>query len=396
MIKRTIALAIAAGVDGALPTEFRLFVKGWNDTEKGRFLFDDDAAASVMTAYASWGVDLMIDLEHQSLEVEPGAPDPTARDARGWCRLELRNGELWACDVRWTPDGTARLQNKTQRYVSPAFEADPETNRVLQMINIAIVAMPATHNTPALVAASRKELGRMDPKLVRQALEAIEKGDAKAAAEILKNMIAAAAGAEPAADGDEDGSADRGSEGVAPPKTESVEDPKVVNQADDKGDKDDEKDPEKKMSALVRAAVREALSAERTALAAERAARESTDRRALVADLIKLGAEFPATVWVDPLKKDALELKPRWAKMPLAELQSHVAEQRLARGVKTGGPGLQPEKGTPTDDGQDVKLSSGKVVHLTANQVKCAKDANCTLENYAIALAFHAPAPAAQ
>lgn len=170
--KRAIKLAIEGD---ELPTEFRLFKKGWNVTENGKFLFDDKAAKAVMAAYQSWGVDLMIDLEHQSLEVEGGAPDPTARDARGWCKLELRDGELWACDVKWTADGVSRLSEKRQRYISPAFEADPKTKRVLKMINVAITAMPATHKTPALIAASISGGGAMDPNLVKQALEADRK-----------------------------------------------------------------------------------------------------------------------------------------------------------------------------------------------------------------------------
>jgi phage I-like protein len=116
-----------------------------------------------MAAYRSWGVDLAIDLEHQMLEVEPGtSPDPTARDARGSCKLELRNGELWAFGVTWTPDGAQRLQQKRQRYVSPAFDADTKTKRVLKMINVAITSIPATHHTPALVAA-RKNMATFDP-----------------------------------------------------------------------------------------------------------------------------------------------------------------------------------------------------------------------------------------
>ena len=147
-------IKLAAG--NTLPTEFRLFVRGWNDTENGNFLFDDTAAKSVMTAYREWGVSLAVDLEHQMLADEPSA-DPTARDARGWCKLELRSdGSLWAVDVKWTPDGAARLQEKRQRYISPAFEIDPESNRVTKVINVAITAMPATHRTPALVAANKK------------------------------------------------------------------------------------------------------------------------------------------------------------------------------------------------------------------------------------------------
>lgn len=138
-----------------LPTSFRLFKRGWNDTENGKFLFDDAAAKAVMSAYRKWGVDVAIDLEHQMLSDDP-SPDPTARDSRGWCQLQLRpDGSLWAVNVRWTPDGQRRLQNKTQRYVSPAFEIDPKTKRVLKIVNVAITSIPATHETPALIAASK-------------------------------------------------------------------------------------------------------------------------------------------------------------------------------------------------------------------------------------------------
>jgi len=219
---------IRLAMSGDLPTEFRLFVKGWNDTENGRYLFDDVAANSVMQAYAAWGVDLAIDLEHQMLD-EPGT-DPTARDARGWCKLELRNGELWAVDVRWTPDGERRLKNKTQRYVSPAFEADPKTGRVLKVVNVAITAMPATHDTPALVAASKrgtKAMSAIHPKHVAAALAALEANDHEKCMAILKDMIA---GTDPdAADGDEPGAEGDGAEGVAPAKQAKAESPRVVD-----------------------------------------------------------------------------------------------------------------------------------------------------------------------
>lgn len=137
---------------GTLPTEFRLFVFGWNASTKGEILFDERAAADVMTAFDEHGVDVMIDLEHLSL-TEGESFDP---DARGWCRLELRDGELWAVDVKWTDDGAERLSQRRQRYVSPAFWTDPETKRVREITNIAITAMPATHGAPPLIAASRR------------------------------------------------------------------------------------------------------------------------------------------------------------------------------------------------------------------------------------------------
>lgn len=150
MARSTLALGV---VDNApLPAEFRIFVAGENATEKGSFLFDEQAAAETMAAYHQWGVRLMIDLEHQSLE-DWTPPEPNARDARGWCDLELRpDGSLWAVNVEWTPDGEARLREKRQRYISPAFTIDTDSRRVMAIQNIAITAMPATRGTPALMS----------------------------------------------------------------------------------------------------------------------------------------------------------------------------------------------------------------------------------------------------
>lgn len=348
------------------PTEFRLFIAGWNSTEKGNYLFDDVAAESVMTCYAKWGIDLMIDLEHQSLAVEPGAADPTARDARGWAKLALRpDGALWCTEVRWTPDGIKRLSEKAQRYISPAFESDPKTKRVLKIINVALVALPATHKTPALVAASvtKWKGGSVDPKLIKQALEAIESGDAKAASEILKALIAAAAGSP--AEGEEPGAEGDGAPGIeAPPEAESVIDPKIV--AEGEIDEDEDEDDKKKMAkkamlgmlgrltdskflseALVKVGeYRQShltLETERQQLAAQRATLESAERRQLVVALVKCGAEFPSTAWADD---KASKLQSRWITMPIVELRAHASAQKAARkSAPSPKPGITPPAG---------------------------------------------------
>lgn len=146
--------------DGELPGEFRIFASGWNTTLKGKFLFDAEAARALMSAYQTHGIDVMLDLEHLSLDTDSPSFDP---DARGWTRLELRNGELWAVGVKWNHDGERRLKEKRQRYISPAFDIDPKTRRITRLINIAITALPATDNLTPLVAASERT--SMDPKL---------------------------------------------------------------------------------------------------------------------------------------------------------------------------------------------------------------------------------------
>jgi hypothetical protein len=383
------------------PTEFRLFIAGWNSTEKGNYLFDDVAAESVMACYAKWGIDLMIDLEHQSLAVEPGAADPTARDARGWAKLALRpDGALWCTEVRWTPDGIKRLSEKAQRYISPAFESDPKTKRVLKMINVALVALPATHKTPALVAASANKWKGVpvDPKLIKQALEAIESGDAKAASEILKALIAAAAGSP--AEGGEPGAEGDGAPGIeAPPEAESVIDPKIVAEGEIDDAEDEDEDDKKKMAkkammgmlgrltdskflseALVKVGeYRQShltLETERLQLAAQRATLESAERRQLVVELVKCGAEFPSTAWADD---KASKLQSRWLTMPIVELRAHAAAQKAARkSAPSPKPGITPPAG-----------DAGTNEHgLTADEMRICLSMKCDPVDFAALKAF--------
>lgn len=139
-----------------LPREFRILRAGMNETEKGPLLFNDEAARDVMARFAEQGVDLMIDLNHDSLNQEARAMRNDALDAMGWARLEVRPGpELWAVDVRWADEGAARLQAKKQRYISPVALYNKDTRQVAEIFNLALVGMPATHGAAALVAASR-------------------------------------------------------------------------------------------------------------------------------------------------------------------------------------------------------------------------------------------------
>jgi phage I-like protein len=143
------------------PSEFRVFKSGENATTKGTFVFDDKSAASVIAAFEKHGTDGMIDLEHLSAEAGPSF-DP---DARGWFKLALRDGDLYAVDVKWTPDGAARLADKRQRYISPSFAYDKASKRITSLMNIALTAQPATDNLQPLVAANARG-DAMDPKIL--------------------------------------------------------------------------------------------------------------------------------------------------------------------------------------------------------------------------------------
>ncbi len=372
------------------PSEFRLFTAGWNDTENGRYLFDAEAAASVMAAYAKWGVDIAIDLEHQMLDGRP-QPDPTARDARGSCSLELRpDGSLWAVNVKWTADGAERLTQKRQRYVSPAFGVDEATSRVTSIVNVAITSIPATHDTPALVAASANG-ACMNPDQVAAALEALTSGDDAKCAEILKGIIASAAGGEPGEEPVTDPAADPAAE------LDAIPDPAEPDATDPKKNKEmmaaarmalaitGKTNPGEAMAELTRRSkVAVDLEAREAKLSTDRKTLEAGERRTLVGSLVKLGYEIPATAWSDD--KGSVPCA-RLLAEPIADLRARVAALTAAGGTLRKAPAAPPTGSTAADmSAKEVAMCSatakrtGKpVAEVTANYL--ATKANVAARN---------------
>ncbi len=149
---RVTALSIVLQGDEP-PNEFRIFTSGKVETTKGTFTFDEEAAKSVMAEYAAHGIDLMLDYAHASIDADV-APDPAnAGKAAGWFNLEVREGELWATNVRWTEAAAEALRSKEWRFMSPAFEV--KEGRIATLLNVALTNIPATRKLKPLVAAAR-------------------------------------------------------------------------------------------------------------------------------------------------------------------------------------------------------------------------------------------------
>lgn len=363
-------MAIAVG--DVPPTEFRIFAAGENTTTKGTFLFDDQAARSVMNAYQAHGNDVMIDLEHLSLEQESNAFDP---DARAWCHLEVRNGELWATQVGWTPDGETRLREKRQRYISPAFEADKKTHRITRVLNIAITALPATDNLKPLVAASARVRltiegdSPMTPEQFAALAEALDLGPDANVEDVLATVAAMVKKIQDAANGTPPADDAAAAANDAPKKDEPA--PMVAA---------------KRLSVASRTLARLAgkseiseavteietwkashleLEQKRAVLAQERTTLEGSERRKLVGELVKLGAETPATAWADD---DAKTPAKRLVDEPIAELRSRVTKLAAAkRSVKDPVP--------PT--------AVAGATDLTPEQLKICADTGCKPEVFA-------------
>jgi phage I-like protein len=148
------------GLDGESripPTEFRIFPAGDFETEKGPFRFDVDAQTTVMESYGRRGVDLTMDYEHQALHVPPiEAP----ASCKSWVP-QIRNGELWATECKWTDRAYGYLLSGEYRYFSPAFSHD-EDGRIKEVLNIALTNIPAMRGIAPLVAASRTATGNKE------------------------------------------------------------------------------------------------------------------------------------------------------------------------------------------------------------------------------------------
>lgn len=357
----------------------RIFRAGVNDSTQGPVLFDETAAKLVMESFAARAIDGMIDLEHLSLDDSTPSFDP---DARGYYWLEIRRdatggAELWMLP-RWNAEGEARIREKRQRYVSPFFAwklTEDGQRRVTSVRNVGLVANPATHGAQPLIAASARKSRRTIPGrcpargTIAMADDIESKGPQGMTPERLSTMMEGLG--LPADSPIADLVALLRStlmelEGTPAPTAETPTEEAAADPAADPAKVEEDKPAVMAATArLMRLADRPTFSqaldqvetwrqshmklAEGEAkLAAERAAMESTERRTLAVELVKLGAELPATVWANPTAAAGTQkLSARITSEPIGELRSRVAAWRSAKG--TGSKDVRPPAGDAED-----------------------------------------------
>lgn len=367
---------------GEPPTEFQIFAAGVNKTRKGAFIFDAKAAELVMAAYEEHATLGMIDLEHLSLDDTHPNFDP---DARGWFRLEVRDGALWAVGVTWTPDGAARLKARTQIYFSPAFDTDEE-GRITRLFNIAITALPATDGLRPLMAASGRK--RNKPMLTMlTAIVAASAICAMPAEEIVELVYDEGEGAGEVAGVnigelaaflgvDVDPAQDpAGFVAALRAKLQEVE-AKLSGSAAAAPSEGEGGEPSPEMAAASQAATAimrltdtksaadatrvveqwRKLAIDHTAtlkrLEDERKKIEASKYHALTARLVVCGAELPATAWQDDAKtKPAKHL----LAMSLEDLEKRAQAFEAKGGGKVGGP-LVPKLDSHGLDERELKI----------------------------------------
>ncbi|XXX79160.1 phage protease [Sorangium sp. So ce134] len=179
-------------VNGQAPREIRLFRKGENPSTKGAFLFDDVAAKQVMSTYERMGRKwVSIDYDHGSLQRNPVDPSRSARSA-GKASLELRDGELWATNIRWSPAAKASIEAEEWPSVSPAF-SHGEDRRPTWLMNFGLTGNPALHAPAELIAASALRAifdptDPDDPEVAASTNTGAEPARTEAAAKVMEKL----------------------------------------------------------------------------------------------------------------------------------------------------------------------------------------------------------------
>lgn len=132
---------IAPSADGGAPSRVQLLPAGPQLVGRdGRsWLFDASAVDAVLAAFERGKVDLPIDRCHATqLRAPSGEEAPAAAWITG---LQAINGELWA-DVSWTDRGGQQVASREYRYLSPVFDFDPQTKRVMRLVSAGLVPQP--------------------------------------------------------------------------------------------------------------------------------------------------------------------------------------------------------------------------------------------------------------
>lgn len=231
------------------PTAFRIWRAGANDTDHGPTIFSERSAQLIAEEQEQRGNRYSIDIDHLSLDKD--APLENHR-AVGWHSLEVRNGELWAVDIEWSPEVAKGLTTEPPawKYFSPAYDVNEE-GEVISYLNTALTANPATHRVTALasrpgkaaVQAAKKKGSTMKWSDIKAALDGDDE-DQKAAA-----YAAIQAAFPDDGDGDKDGdekksddadkkSSKKASEDDAD-KKDAEEEPAKTDSEDDADKKDD-------------------------------------------------------------------------------------------------------------------------------------------------------------
>ncbi len=324
-----------------------------------------------MAEYVTHGIDLMIDYDHASLASVTLDPAQAGK-AAGWFNLEMRGGELWAVNVRWTLPAADALSRNEWRFVSPAFET--QDGHITSLLNVAITNLPATRKLQPLMAANINMLGT-DAMSIEEFLKVCKALGLDMAMPMSDAMAKIQGGAA------EDAAAAADAPAEEPPVAAADPAP-APPAADEKKDA-----PEAVAASIARfmrlsgkasfvdaAAEAEVwrashltLETERQSLAAERQVLEAAARRKGCVELVTQAGRAPATVWADD-KSSAP--KAYLANMSITDFNEYVSDAIKAAGSKTA-----PKP--PVSKGSKGENADVDALGLTERDRQMCKESGC-------------------
>jgi phage I-like protein len=152
------------------PTEFLIFPAGsfrarWDDGSEHEGLFDAKAAEAVIRSFGERGHDLPVDYNHNTMKAKGPVDDRLVR-AAGSFELEVRDGALYAVNVKWTADAEAYIRGREYRYISPVWSS-ADDGRPVEVFNVALTPNPAMLGYRPLVATAHvpASAGRKDTSM---------------------------------------------------------------------------------------------------------------------------------------------------------------------------------------------------------------------------------------
>ncbi|KPA90612.1 Mu-like prophage I protein [Pseudomonas asplenii] len=127
--------------DGKAPDWVELIPSGpmVSGRDGRQWLFDDQAGVLVRSNFDSRSIDLPIDWEHAT---QHRAAKGEEAPASGWIKqLDIRAGALWGL-VDWTPRGSDQVGSREYRFLSPVFDYDPDTSRIVRLVSAGLTNTP--------------------------------------------------------------------------------------------------------------------------------------------------------------------------------------------------------------------------------------------------------------
>ncbi|MNZ38300.1 Mu-like prophage I protein [compost metagenome] len=104
-----------------------------------RWLFDQQAQQWVTADFGARAQDFPLDWEHAT---QLRAPKGEEAPAAAWItELDIRDGALWGRTV-WTQRGGTQVANREYRYLSPVFDFDPATGRIVRLVSAGLSNKP--------------------------------------------------------------------------------------------------------------------------------------------------------------------------------------------------------------------------------------------------------------